>query len=414
MHRVAVTLLLSAAAGCSATSAAGPAPGLPGWAGVTTLLDSAIAAGAAPGAVVGVSLAGTHTYYGTGRLGTDDPARPDSSTVYDLASLTKVIGLTTAIMLAVDEGRLVVDSPIVRYVPMFGAEPTQPERRTVTLRHLLTHSSGLPAWRALYQETSSRDDAFALADTTRLAASPGTEYTYSDLGAIVMTQAVERVMGLRIDTLLAKRVFGPLHMDDTRYLPPPSWRSRIAPTENDPWRGRVLRGEVHDENASRLDGVSGHAGLFSSARDLLKFADWLMGLKSAGAAGKCGWVGASTQSLTSTTPPAAPAPSAAPVVPWVLPLFALRQDLPPGSTRALGWDTPSATGSSAGTRFSRRSIGHTGFTGTSIWVDPERCLAVVILSNRVHPTRDNPRWGPVRGLVADRVVGALGKDFLTR
>jgi CubicO group peptidase (beta-lactamase class C family) len=405
MRRVAVTLLLSAAAGCSASSAAGPAPGLPGWAGVTTLLDSAIAAGAAPGAVVGVSLAGTHAYYGTGRLGTDNPVRPDSSTVYDLASLTKVIGLTTAIMLAVDEGRLVVDSPIVRYVPMFGAEPTQPERRTVTLRHLLTHTSGLPAWRALYQETSTRDEAFALADTTRLVAAPGTAYTYSDLGAIVMTQAVERVMGLRIDTLLAERVFGPLRMDDTRYLPPPSWRPRIAPTENDPWRGRVLRGEVHDENASRLDGVSGHAGLFSSARDLLRFSDWVMAewADQAGKAANC---------LDQFRPFPSPAPPALPALPVAM--FALRQNLPPGSTRALGWDTPSATGSSAGSRFSRLSIGHTGFTGTSIWIDPERCLAVVILSNRVHPTRDNPRWGPVRGLVADRVVGALGKDLLTR
>jgi len=402
MRRVAVTLLLSAAAGCSASSAAGPAPGLPGWAGVTTLLDSAIAAGAAPGAVVGVSLAGTHAYYGTGRLGTDNPVRPDSSTVYDLASLTKVIGLTTAIMLAVDEGRLVVDSPIVRYVPMFGAEPTQPERRTVTLRHLLTHTSGLPAWRALYQETSTRDEAFALADTTRLVAAPGTAYTYSDLGAIVMTQAVERVMGLRIDTLLAERVFGPLRMDDTRYLPPPSWRPRIAPTENDPWRGRVLRGEVHDENASRLDGVSGHAGLFSSARDLLRFSDWVM----------AEWADKAANCLDQFRPFPSPAPPALPALPVAM--FALRQNLPPGSTRALGWDTPSATGSSAGSRFSRLSIGHTGFTGTSIWIDPERCLAVVILSNRVHPTRDNPRWGPVRGLVADRVVGALGKDLLTR
>lgn len=408
MRQVAATLLLLANAGCSAAPGAAPAPNLPGWIGVTTLLDSAIAAGAAPGAVVGVSLAGSHAYYGTGRLGADAPTRPDSSTVYDLASLTKVIGLTTAVMLAVQERRLEVDSPVVHYLPLFGAGSIQPVRRTVTLRHLLTHSSGLPAWRALHQETSTRRQALALADTTPLEGRPGEKYNYSDLGAIILTQAVEAAMGMRIDSLLATRVFGPLGMRDTRYLPPEEWRPRIAPTENDPWRGRVLRGEVHDENASRLDGVSGHAGLFSSARDLLVFADWLLAAEKAGAAG---WAGTCGESSAGPTAPAAPAATAAPALP-ALSAFARRQDLPPGSTRALGWDTPSATGSSAGARLSRLSIGHTGFTGTSIWIDPERCLVVVLLSNRVHPTRDNPRWGPVRGLVADRVVEALGKDLL--
>lgn len=408
MKRAFLGVLLLAACKTAPTPAA-VYPKLPGWSGVRSLLDSAIAAKAAPGAVVGVSLAGDHAYYGTGQLGIDDPTRPDSSTIYDLASLTKVIGLTTMVMLAVEEGRLAVDSPVVRYVPLFGADSTQPERRTVTLRHLLTHSSGLPAWRGLYQETTNRRDAFDLADSTRLVAAPGAQFTYSDLGAIVLTQAVENTMGHRIDTLLAERVFKPLGMQDTRYLPPDSWRSRIAPTENDPWRGRILRGEVHDENASRLDGVSGHAGLFSSARDLLRFADWLLSTGAAGVAGHCGWVEGSGE-LNHTFGPYGPAASAASDAPadlWILPLFALRQDIPPGSDRALGWDTPSATGSSAGTHFSRKSIGHTGFTGTSIWIDPERCLAVVLLSNRVHPTRDNPRWGPVRGLVADRVVEAL-------
>lgn len=393
MRKLLAGLLILA--GCK-----GPPPGtvypqFPGWSGVRALLDSAVKAKAAPGAVVGVSLAGSHAYYGTGHLGNDDHARPDSSTIYDLASLTKVIGLTTMVMLGVEEGKLAVDSPVVNYVPLFGADTTQPERRQVTLRHLLTHSSGLPAWRGLYQEASTRQGALALADTTRLVAAPGAQFTYSDLGAIVLTQAVENTMGHRIDSLLNQRVFRPLGMEDTRYLPPTTWRSRIAPTENDPWRGRILRGEVHDENASRLDGVSGHAGLFSSARDLLKFADLL--LKN--------WAGApGTGSPAENCRPieAADAPDL-----WILPIFAQRQDIPPGSERALGWDTPSMTGSSAGTYFSRKSIGHTGFTGTSMWIDPERCLAVVLLSNRVHPTRDNSRWGPVRGRLADRVVEAL-------
>ncbi len=397
MGRGAAALLLLT--GCA--GAASPAPLLPGWHGVAALLDSITAQGAAPGAVVGVSYRGVHRFYGAGRLGQDDPTRPDSSTIYDLASLTKVIGLTTAVMLAVNEGRLEVDSPVVRYLPLFGADSTRPERRDVTLRHLLTHSSGLPAFRLLYQETTTRSAALALADTTRLDTLPGTRYVYSDLGAIILTQAVEKVYGERIDSLLARRVFTPLAMRDTRYLPPPAWRPRIAPTEDDPWRGRILRGEVHDENAARLEGVSGHAGLFSSARDLLRFGDWLMG----------GWT--LDQGGPTTCAGGMPASVTWPAI-GEIKAFAQRQDLPPGSTRALGWDTPSANGSSAGTRFSRRSIGHTGFTGTSIWIDPDRCLTVVLLSNRVHPTRDNPRWGPVRALVADRVVDAIGDDELRR
>lgn len=395
-------LLALAASACAAPSS--PAPRLPQWRGVTALLDSAIAAGAAPGAVVGVSYRGAHYYYGTGRLGLDDPTRPDSTSIYDLASLTKVIGLTTAVMMAVSEGRLVIDSPVMQYVPAFGADSTQPLRQTVTLRHLLTHSSGLPAFRLLYKETATRAEALALTDTTRLDTLPGSRYVYSDLGAIILTQAVEAVNGERIDSLLARRVFGPLGMYDTRYLPPADWLPRIAPTENDPWRGRMIRGEVHDENASRLGGVSGHAGLFSTATDLLHFSDWILAQWS-----RAPEAPATCPPIENTPPGDAP-----PDLSRTLARFVLRQNLPPGSDRALGWDTPSATGSSAGHFFSRRSIGHTGFTGTSIWIDPDRCLGVVLLSNRVHPTRENARWGPVRGLVADRVVEALGEAGLKR
>ncbi len=363
-----------------------PTPSIPlhaaDWSGITAYLDSAIAAEAAPGAVLGVSFRGEHRFYGTGRLGIDDATRPDSATVYDLASLSKVIGLTTALMIAVDEHRIELDAPIQRYVPAFQG----PGKARVTVRHLLTHSSGMPAWRALYLQASDRASAMALADTTPLDTLPGVRMVYSDLGAIVLTQAVEHAYGMRLDSLLAARVFMPLAMTSTRYLPPPEWLPRIAPTEDDPWRGRILRGEVHDENASRLGGVSGHAGLFSDATDLLTFADWL--LQGAGAPG---------MPLAPTGRPAPPASERR---------FIQRQDLPAGSSRALGWDTPSGL-SSAGDFFSRRSFGHTGFTGTSIWMDPSRGLAVVLLGNRVHPTRDNPRWGPVRGGTADRVVQSL-------
>jgi CubicO group peptidase (beta-lactamase class C family) len=343
-------------------------------------LDSAVAVGAAPGAVLAVSAAGRRFYHATGRLGTDDATAPDSATVYDLASLTKVVGLTTAVMLAVDEERLDIDAPVSRYVPAFrgGAKDG------VTLRHLLTHSSGLPAWRPLYREAIDRGSAMALADTTPLDTTPGRRMVYSDLGAIILTQAVEGAFGRRLDSLLAERVFGPLGMESTRFLPPADWLPRIAPTELDPWRGRVLRGEVHDENASRLDGVSGHAGLFASAEDLMRFGEWLL----AGTGG-----GSDTGHF-----PVAPPASAQ--------RFVKRQDLPPETSRALGWDTPSE-GSSAGRLVSRESFGHTGFTGTSIWIDPVRDLVIVLLSNRVHPTRDNERWGPVRRNVADRVVRGL-------
>ena len=171
-------------------------------------------------------------------------------------------------------------------------------------------------------------------------------------------------------------------MSSTRFLPPADWLSRIAPTEQDPWRGRMIHGEVHDENASRLGGVSGHAGLFGTAEDLLTFGDWLLAAR----------VGRDSLPVELERD--------------IVQRFTTRQDFPPGSSRALGWDTPSGL-SSAGTLMSSASFGHTGFTGTSIWLDPERELVVVLLSNRVHPTRENAKWGPVRRHVADRVVRGL-------
>ncbi len=364
-----------------------PVPSLAHWSHVVSFLDSAIAQGAAPGAVLGVSYSGTRFIYGAGQLGQDNPARPDSATIYDLASLTKVVGLTTAAALAVAEGRLRLDAPAKNYVPAFAGGG----RDSVTIRHLLTHSSGLPAWRPLHLETASREEALALADTTALEAAPGARTVYSDLGIIVLTQAVESVFGTSLDSILERRVFTPLRMSSTRFNPPAEWRTRIAPTENDPWRGHVLVGEVHDENAARLGGESGHAGLFSNASDLLTFAEWLlMGVPGPGGAG-C------FPNRSSLEPPAQ------------ISEFVKRQNLPVGSSRALGWDTPSP-GSSSGRLLSPRAFGHTGFTGTSLWIDPERCLAIVLLSNRVHPSRDNTKWVPVRARVADLVVTTLSQD----
>jgi CubicO group peptidase (beta-lactamase class C family) len=381
-----------------------PSPPMPvalaDWHPVTRVLDSAVAAGAAPGAVLAVTRNGDRFVYSTGQLGADDPQHPDGTTVYDLASLTKVVALLPAVMFAVEEHRLDLDAPIQRYVPAF----TGPGKDRVTVRLLLAHASGLPAIRLLYREVASRAEAFALVDSTPLKYPPGTKESYSDLGSIVLTQAVEAVYGERLDSLVQRRVFEPLGMSSTRYLPPASWRDHIAPTELDPWRGRVLRGEVHDENAAVMDGVSGHAGLFGSAADLLTFAEWLISVgQSAGRSGG--------QSPTSGSngPPARPT-TRPPVHPSTLREFTQRQNIIPGSTRALGWDTPASENSSAGRRLSRQSFGHLGFTGTSLWIDPERHLAIVLLSNRVNPTRDNPRWAPVRAAIADLVMTTLFED----
>lgn len=351
---------------------------------VASQVDSAY-----PGAVVAVGRHGRLVLLSAaGHYGIDDPRPVDPATIYDIASLTKVIGLTTACMILVDEGRLDLDAPVRAYVPEFRG----PLKEGVTIRHLLTHSGGMHWWRPLFREASDRRSVLALVDTTALDTTPGARFVYSDLGAILLMQAVEHITGERIDHYLARRVFAPLGMTATRFLPPKSWRARIAPTEIDTaFRHRLIRGEVHDENAGRMGGVSGHAGLFSNAVDLARFANWLLvswgdSLRYLCADMRCPyWF--STGFVRS---------------------FTARQNLPPGSTRALGWDTPSDSGySSAGSRLSRQSFGHTGFTGTSIWMDPERDLFVILLTNRVHPTRANTKILQVRSIVADLVAEAV-------
>jgi CubicO group peptidase (beta-lactamase class C family) len=360
---------------------------------VASQVDSAY-----PGAVVAVGRHGRLALLSAaGHYGTTDPRPVDPTTVYDLASLTKVIGLTTACMILVNAGSLDLDAPVQRYLPEFRG----PGKDRVTIRHLLTHSSGLPAWRPLFREARDRRTVLALVDTTPLDTVPGARFVYSDLGAIVLMQVVERITGERIDHYLERVVFGPLDMPATRYLPPRSWRARIAPTEIDTvFRHRLIRGEVHDENAGRMGGVSGHAGLFSNALDLARFADWL--LESARRDDP-----AADSSARRTGAPPAPCGVLC-FRPGVVAEFVHRQEIPPGSTRALGWDTPSDSGySSAGSKLSRRSFGHTGFTGTSIWMDPDRDLFLVLLTNRVNPTRANTKLLHVRAVVADLVAAAV-------
>jgi CubicO group peptidase (beta-lactamase class C family) len=384
VRRLALRVVLAVAT--ALTTACTPlAPGAPaprrGFASLAALVDSAVAAGAAPGAVVGVSLRGRRWFHGTGRFGLDDASRPDERTVYDLASLTKVVAFTPLALEAVAAGRLELDEPVMRRVPEFAG----PGKGAVTFRHLLVHGSGLPAWRPLYAEAPDRDSALALAFATPLDTVPGALERYSDIGLIIAGVLLERVEGAPLDSLAARELER-LGLRDTRYLPPTGWRARIPPTEMDPWRGRMLRAEVHDENAARLGGVSAHAGLFGSARDILAYGEWWLGrVGPGGPAGAAAWKPARSRLDSAAR------------------RFTTRQEVVVGSSRAIGWDTPSE-GSSAGRLLSNWSFGHTGFTGTSIWVDPSRNLVVVLLSNRVHPTRDNQQLGPLRRAVANRAA----------
>lgn len=372
------------------------------WSRLGALLDSAIGAGAAPGGVVAVSHLGARYLHGSGRLALDDPTEPDGQTVYDLASLTKILATTTLAMLAVSEGRLELDAPVARYVPAFRGD----DKALVTIRHLLTHTSGLRPDRPLWRQAPDARSALALVAATPLDSAPGRRTAYSDLGAIVLGQAVERVLGDRLDALARARVFKPLAMDDTRFRPPASWLPRVAATEYDTaWRGRIVRGQVHDEKAAFLGGVAGHAGLFGSAGDLLRFGEWMLALLGDGLSPGTGtdhqrWLARRALAGCNVTPD-----SYHPVCPsdrlrMHAREFTRRQDLVSGSSRALGWDTPSPA-SSAGTKLAPSSFGHTGFTGTSLWIDPTRGLVVALVSNRVHPTRSNNRHAALRIAVAD-------------
>ncbi|MEP7064817.1 MAG: serine hydrolase domain-containing protein [Gemmatimonadota bacterium] len=355
-------------------------------------LDSAIAAGAAPGAVLAVSLGGRHFEHAIGQLAVDDPRPPDGRTIYDMASLTKVVALTTLAMMAVHEQRIALDTPVVRYLPDF-ARGTG-EKSHVLVRDLLLHDSGLPPdpLPPLWKHSGSRSAAIQEALGANLDTVPGAVFVYSDLSAITLGAILEQQYHERLDALFAERVAQPLGFTRMRYLPPTEWREEIASTEIEAVPGRpttALRGEVHDENAWRLGGVSGHAGLFSDADDLLRFGEWVL----AGATGR--------SYAAALQPPAE------------LTTWTLRQNRPEGSSRALGWDSPSDS-SSAGHYMSAQSFGHTGYTGTSIWIDPTRDIVIVLLTNRVNPTRDTPKFGMLRAVMADAVMTSLFPDALPR
>ncbi len=340
------------------------------------VLERGLADKAYPGAIAVVG--DRHEAIATVAVGHQDWAaspKVDEYTIWDLASLTKVIGTTTALMQLWADHRVDLDAPVQRYLPEF----VGPHKELVTVRHLLTHSSGLPGWRPLYKEATSPAEALRLLYQTPLDTLPGVRMVYSDLGAMLLGKIVERVSGEPLDVYLRRHVFAPLGMTSTMFKPPKRLLPRIAPTERDPWRGRLVHGEVHDENAYFLGGVSGHAGLFSDAADLSRFARMYL-------------EGGQLDGARIVTPAA-------------IDTFTRVQDSAL-STRALGWEVPNGS-NSAGHEMSNRAFGHTGFTGTSIWIDPARDLFVILLTNRVDPTRDNPRLGPVRVQLADAVVSVI-------
>ncbi len=340
------------------------------------VLEAAVRDHAFPGAfaVIG-DHRGILATYGAGHLDWAPSPRPDSHTMWDLASLTKVIGMTSAMMQLVEQHRVSLDAPVQRYLP----EWTGPHKAEVTVRNLLTHTSGLPAFRAYDQITTNADSIAALMMAEPLEARPGSRYVYSDIGAYLAGKIVERVSGQRLDRYLADHVFGPLGMRETMYNPPDSLRPRIAPTEVDPRRGGKLRGRVHDERAYYLGGVSAHAGLFSSGADLARFAQMYL---NGGALG-----------------------SVRLFRPQTVIEFTTLQDTAL-SNRAIGWEKANGT-NSAGHLMSASAFGHTGFTGTSIWIDPARDLFIVLLTNRVDPTRNNHKIGGVRIALADALGEAV-------
>ena len=351
---------------------------------ISDLLSAAVDSGATPGAVV---IAGSRDAVlverAVGRLSyTVDAERVTPDTIYDLASLTKVIVTTPLVMRLCESGRLDLDAFVRAYVPEFAGGA----KDRITIADLLAHCGGLLWWTDLYRQAQDMPVAevrrFYLRRICELPLDyePRSRTVYSDLGFILLGTVLERLTDSPLDRLAADEVFVPLGMRDIRYNPPTALRNRIAPTENDPERGGILHGQVHDENACRLGGVAPHAGLFATARSLVPFARmWL----AEGAAGEKRFFDSDTVRR-----------------------FSRRVHLVKDSSRALGWDTPAA-GSSCGRRFSAAAFGHTGFTGTSLWIDPEKDLFVILLTNRVHPTRDNAALAELRPAFHDALIEDL-------
>ena len=317
------------------------------------------------------------------------------ATLFDLASLTKVLATTTMAMLLYERGLLDLDIPVSAILPEFisGTRlPRDHRRQEVSVRMLLAHSSGLPAYERLFLRAHTRDELLHAAFTTPLTADPATRAEYSDIGFIILGAALERLAAEPLDRFCQREIFGPLGMRHTTFNPPPELRSDIPPTADiehergpDPavgehcnLRGKIIQGEVQDENAFILGGVAGHAGLFSSAEDMAKFAHTML-------------------------------QGGSPILrPETIALFTRREPAPEGTSRALGWDTPSPP-SQSGKYFTPSSFGHLGYTGTSLWIDPDHHLSITLLTNRTWPDCSSQAIKSLRPKFHDAVIKALTK-----
>ena len=349
------------------------------------VVERAVKDKATPGATLAVGFRGKVAIHAFGKLNYEakSPA-VKATTMYDIASLTKVVA-TTTLVAKLAEGDFAVpldlDAKIERYLPEWASGPRPEWRDRVTVRHLLTHTSGLPPFKEYWRTSKSKQDTLTKIFAEPLEYEPGTKEVYSDLGIILMAAIIERLTGRKLDDLANSFIFSPLGMKNSMYRPPKKLWPTIAPTEIDNnYRHRLIQGEVHDENAFAIGGVSGHAGVFSTAPDLAAFCQMLLN----------GGVYAHQRFLRRAT----------------VAQFTTPQQLS-GGTRTLGWAVPTPGGLS-GNYFSIHSYGHTGFTGTSIWIDPDRQVFVVFLTNRVHPTRENQKIQQVRRDLHDAVMQALG------
>ncbi|HSM86474.1 MAG TPA: serine hydrolase domain-containing protein [Candidatus Limnocylindrales bacterium] len=342
------------------------------------VLRAGIEQRAFPGACAAITFKGKLIAHKALGYFTYETTSPDITreTIFDLASVTKALATTAACMVLHEEDRFHLEQPVMELLPEFAANDAS--RLRVTLRMLLAHSSGLPAYIKLFQTARNRRELLAQALQTPLASDPGSRAEYSDIGFILLGEALERITGQPLDQFCRRSVFSPLNLNTLSFNPPDAWKAAIPPTENDrTFRQRIIQGEVNDENAYVMGGVAGHAGCFGNALDVAAYAE-------------CMLRGGAPLLQRHTT----------------VGLFTQRQDAPPGTSRVLGWDTPSPP-SQSGKYFSQKSYGHLGYTGTSLWIDPERRLSVTLLTNRTWPDRGSQGIKQIRPAFHDAVIEAL-------
>lgn len=341
------------------------------------VLANGIAQRAYPGAAFAVCQSGRIILQGAiGRFTYDETAEDVTlNTVFDLASVTKVVATTAMAMLLHDRQKLDLQKKVVDLLPEFASDDAR--RKRVTIEMLLSHASGLPAYELLFERAGSRQDLMNRAFKVPLIADPGTHVEYSDIGFILLGNLLETIAGEQMDVFCSREIFTPLGMKSTCFRPAENLRRQIPPTcEDRNFRHGVIQGEVHDENASVMGGVAGHAGVFGNTTDLMSFAACMLGYG---------------ERLFPTETVA---------------LFTQRQSSPPGTSRALGWDTPSPP-SQSGHYLSGSSFGHLGYTGTSLWIDGERQIAIALLTNRTWPDNGSKLIKQVRPVFHDAVMEEL-------